>query len=274
MRRSKCFYREKKLFSGEPQIAEYMDVDIIPRTEPVILKPGKRAKKERVSAPKQRNLNDKNAKRYFGLLANTNFGAEDFHISVTYSQKYKPDSIEAAEKEAANFLRRVAYQRKKQKLPPLKYLLVTEYSTGKDGEKPVRVHHHFFVNGGLDRDIIEDLWRKPRKKGQKKGDKLGYANADRLQPDDFGLEALARYLTKNPNGKKRWSSSQNLDRPQRRDNDSKYTKRQVERMAREDPGNIAYWMKQYPGWRLTQSRPEFNEVTGTWSIYLKFRRLE
>jgi hypothetical protein len=237
------------------------------------MKPGRRAKKEKVSAPKQKNLNDKNAKRYFIQLANTNFGEEDFHVSVTYSPKYKPDTIEEAEKEAANFLRRIAYQRKKQKLPPLKYILVTEYATKKNDQKPIRIHHHFFVNGGLPRDTIEDLWRKPRRKGQKKGDKIGYVNADRLQPDDFGLEALARYLMKNPNGKKRWSCSQNLDKPRRRDNNSKYTRRQVEIMAREDSGNTQYWLKQYPGWCLTESKPEYNEITG-WSIYLKFRKLK
>lgn len=268
--RRKNFIREKKIYCG----TEYLEVDIIPRSETENVKPpGTRSKKEKISAPKQKNLNDKNAKRYFVQLINSNFGEDDIHATVTYSQEFLPDTIEAAEKEAANYIRRIAYRRKKEGLSPLKYILVTEYSTKKGENKPVRIHHHIIMNGGLNRDIIEDLWRRSKSKGQKIVQKIGFANTDRLQPNEYGLEALARYLMKNPNGKKRWSSSQNLIKPWYRSNDNKYTKKQVARMARDDLDNRAYWMKQYPGWTLTELKPEYNAITG-WAIYLKLRRLK
>ncbi|MUG24744.1 hypothetical protein GNQ08_20460 [Paenibacillus macerans] len=245
-----------------------MEVDIYPLNKQPP-KPKGRAKKQKVSAPKQKNLNDKNAKRYFTQLVNTNFGEGDLHVTVTYAQV--PETLEEAEKEAANYLRRISHRRKREGLHPLKYILVTEYSSGKNGEKPTRVHHHIIMNGGLDRDIIEDLWRRPRRKGQKQGDRIGFANADRLKPNEYGLEALSRYLMKNPNGRKRWSSSQNLERPTYRTNDHKYTRRQVEQIVRNEIDNQTYWKKKYPEWDVTECKPVYNEITG-WSIYLKLRR--
>ena len=44
------------------------------------------------------------------------------HVTSTYSAKYLPATVEDAEKEVSNFLRRVAYARKKAGLPPLKYI--------------------------------------------------------------------------------------------------------------------------------------------------------
>ena len=85
-------------------------------------------------------------------------------------------------------------------------MIVTAYTTKRNSETPVRIHHHIIMNGGLDRDVVEDLWRKRRRKGQKKGDKIGFCNADRLQADENGIAALCTYLVKQGCGKKweRW----------------------------------------------------------------------
>ncbi|MFD2330638.1 hypothetical protein ACFSR7_15405 [Cohnella sp. GCM10020058] len=257
------FVREKKIYCGK----QYLEVDIY-QTDSKRTPKGRGAKKKE-SAPKQRNLNDKNAKRYFTQLVNTNFGADDLHVTATYAKI--PETIEEAEREAANYLRRIAHRRKREGLSPLKYIIITEYSNGKGTDKPVRIHHHIVMNGGLNRDAIEDLWRRPKKKGQKTGDRIGLVNADRLKPNEYGLEALARYLMKSKNRKKRWSSSQNLERPESRTNDHKYTARQVERMARDEVDNLLYWSRKYPGWDLTECKPQFNEITG-WAIYLKMRK--
>ncbi len=260
--RVRSFVREKKIYCGK----QFMEVDIYPLTQVGSI-PKKRGKKEKVSAPKQRNLNDKNAKRFFVQLINTNFGANDLHVTVTYAEL--PETVEAAEKEATNYIRRLAHRRKREGMPPLKYVLVTEYSTKAD--KPTRIHHHIIMSGGLDRDTVEDLWRRPRKRGQKQGDLIGYVNADRLKPNDYGLEALARYLSKEPAGKKRWSCSQNLQRPECRTNDSKYTRRQLERIVRDEIDNQTFWRRLYPDWDLTECKPAYNELTG-WAVYLKLRR--
>ena len=172
--------REKKIYCGK----HYREVDIYPYTAAQLTAStrGKRSKKIKETEPKQKNLNDKNARRYFTQTANLNFGSdpEALHVTATYSGKYLPDTVEQAEQEATNFLRRVQYRRKKEGLPPLKYMIVTAYTTKRNSETPVRIHHHIIMNGGLDRDVVEDLWRKRRRKGHKKGDKIGFCNADRL----------------------------------------------------------------------------------------------
>lgn len=264
--------REKKIYCG----SNYREVDIFPYTpgQNEIHKSGKRAKKEKVSAPKQRNLNDKNARRYLIQLGNMNFGKGDLHVSLTYKKEFLPLTIEEAEREVSNYLRRVSSERKRQDLPPLKYILVTSCSTEKDSEKPVRVHHHIIMNGGIDRNIVEDLWRKRRKKGQKQADKIGFANADRLQPDGSGIAALCSYLEKQPNNKKRWSCSQNLKKPYSSKNDNRYTRKQIDKLAK-NPVDREFWEKKYPGWTLTDDEygavAVHNDITG-WSIYLKLRR--
>lgn len=155
-------------------------------------------------------------------------------------------------------------------------MLVTAYTTKKGNEKPVRIHHHIIMNGGLDRDTVEELWRKRRRKGQKKGDRIGYCNADRLQADENGIGALCNYLVKQAGGKKRWSTSQNLDRPVSQATDGKFTRRQIEKWVRERPGR-EFWERKYPGWTPTDEdygvQYEYNEHTG-WSIYLKLRKRE
>ena len=117
--------REKKIYCGK----HYREVDIYPYTAAQLTAStrGKRSKKIKETEPKQKNLNDKNARRYFTQTANLNFGSdpEALHVTATYSGKYLPDTVEQAEQEATNFLRRVQYRRKKEGLPPLKYMIVT-----------------------------------------------------------------------------------------------------------------------------------------------------
>lgn len=132
----RSFMREKKIYCGD----HYREVDIYSYTDAQKKASGrgKRSKKVKESEPKQKNLNDKNARRYFTQTANLNFGSDPdaLHVSATYSARYLPATIEEAEKEATNYLRRVQYRREKEGLPPLKYMLVTAYSTGKDGKSP------------------------------------------------------------------------------------------------------------------------------------------
>lgn len=118
----RSFMREKKIYCGK----HYREVDIYPYTAAQLTAStrGKRSKKIKETEPKQKNLNDKNARRYFTQTANLNFGSdpEALHVTATYSGKYLPDTVEQAEQEATNFLRRVQYRRKKEGLPPLKYM--------------------------------------------------------------------------------------------------------------------------------------------------------
>ena len=270
------YEREKKVDCGE-----YREVDIIPRTEEAdkAVK-GKRGKRKKISTPKQRNLNDKNAKRFLLWLLNGNFSTDDIHLTATYSDEYLPETREDADKIAANYLNRVAYLRKKKGLPPLKYVLITESGLSKEGDRIIRVHHHIVMNGGLSREELELMWTKkrinwkkiesdPEYKKEIEESRMGYRNADRLQPNENGLEALCEYVAKNPRGKKRWSCSQNLNRPvELPPADKKYTKAQVERLAKSTDCGKEFFEKKFPNYNIVSVKPVYYEETG-WHIYMR-----
>lgn len=254
--------REKKIVCGK----RYMEVDIIPRTifQEKAVK-GKRNIKKKESLPKQKNLNDKNSKRYVVQLINGNFNEGDLHVTCTYKDKYLPGTVEDAEKEATNFIRRINHRRKKKGMQSVKYVLITEYSISE--EKIIRIHHHIVMEKGLSRDEIEELWSKRK-------DSMGYINADRLQVDENGLEAISRYLTKGrkkEKGKKKWSSSRNLIRPCSRCNDYKFSQRKIEKIIRDE--DVAAINKKYPGYRITSVKTEYNDFFG-WSMYLKMWKID
>lgn len=265
--------RERKHYCGE----EYMEVDIYPYTEiQRKVAKGKRSKKEKESLKTQKNLNDKNARRKLTRIVEANFTRNDYSVTLTYSDEMLPKTIEEAEKEVQNYLRRVKRRREKDGVGELKYILITSFSL--EEERPVRIHHHILMNSGLDRDIVEDLWRRRKRKGEEVGRPIGHANADRIQPDvNSGITALSNYLKGNPtaSNKRKWTCSQNLERPWSRANDFKYSRRQIEKIAKEEL-NIKFWEKKYLGWTITDRdsgyEAVYNEMTG-WSIYLKLRRI-
>lgn len=298
------FIREKKT-----DCANYREVDIIPRTEAAEQAArGKRGKKRKVNAPKQKDLNDKNAKRYLVQLGNGNFHIGDLHTSCTYDAENLPETVEEAEKIVTNYLRRIAYRRNKLGLEPLKYILVTEYKYSKDGQCLKRIHHHIIMNGGLDRDDVELMWTKDRINWKKTKDteyrasikQMGWVNADRLQMNENGIEGLCKYIVKDPQGKKRYSSSRNLDRPEttREDggekqqrnqnhwkysrnlnapeekcNDFKYSKRKVEQLAKSPDAGLEEFKKIYSNYNIVSCEPVYYEQTG-WHIYLKMWKKE
>ena len=302
------FIREKKT-----DCADYREVDIIPRTEKAEeAARGKRGKKRKAQKPKQKALNDKNAKRYLVQLGNGNFHAGDLHTSCTYSVDNLPGTVEEAEKIVGNYLRRIAYRRQKLGLEPLKYILVTEYKYQKGGGQLKRIHHHIIMNGGMDRDEVEMMWTAQRVNWRKADspdgqeaaeyresvEKLGWVNADRLQMNENGIEGLCKYIIKDPQGKKRYSSSRNLERPetkredgtaeeaadhslwkasrnltepQEKCNDFKFSKRKVEQLAKAPDGGLSEFRKIYADYDIVSCEPVYYEQTG-WHIYLKMWR--
>lgn len=299
------FIREKKT-----DCADYREVDIIPRTEKAEeATRGKRGKRRKAKKPKQDALNDKNAKRYLVQLGNGNFGIGDLHTSCTYSKDNLPGTVEEAERIVNNYLRRIAYRRQKIGLEPLKYILVTEYKFTKDGKQLKRIHHHIIMNGGMDRDEVEMMWSAQRinwKKADSEDkkeaaayrdsiEKLGWVNADRLQMNENGIEGLCKYIVKDPQGKKRYSSSRNLERPEtkREDstpeaaadqsmwkasrnleeptekcNDFKFSKAKVEQLAKSPDGGLSEFKKIYADYDIVSCEPVYYDQTG-WHIYLK-----
>jgi hypothetical protein len=282
----KAFVREYRTYCG----AEYMTVDMFQCSASAEGKAkASRSRRERVSPPKQKALNSKRAKRYFVQLANANFGAGDYHLTATYSQGMLPESEEEAKRVITNYLRRVSRRRKKKDLPPLKYILVTECGLSRRTGKPARIHHHLIVSGGLSREEMEMMWTEERiswKRAEtdegyaRSIQKIGFVNCDNLQPGENGLEALGKYLTKDPAGKKRWSCSQNLEKPVRVRRDRKYSVRKLENMARSgDIWTRDFWEEKYPGYTLAGSadiavEAEPPDEFNNWIIYAKLRKTE
>lgn len=255
----RTFIREKRIYCGH----EYLEVDLVPLTGKKI-RGRRRKRKEKVSAPAQKNLNDKKAKRYFRQLVKCNFKNGDLHVSCTYKPDKMPATLEAAEKEVSNYIRRINYHRKKMGKGNIRYLIVTEGTV--KGDRLVRLHHHILMEAE-DRNMVEDLWAK-------NGKRIGFANADRLQVDgDGGLEAISRYLSKDPSGRKRWRGSQNLIKPVQTKNDSKYSKRKVEQLALVADDDRITWGRLYPGWQMVTCTSIYNDIMG-WHIYAEFRRIE
>ncbi|MCI1959683.1 MAG: hypothetical protein LKJ25_08700 [Clostridia bacterium] len=260
--------REKKIHCGKyGQKSKYIEVDLYPYPNKIgVSLKGKRIKINETE-PKQKNLNDKRSRRYFNQITKCNFHQNDYHVSFTYKNKYLPATVEEAEREAMNYIRRLKHKMRKLGLE-LKYLLITE-----KGDKNGRVHHHLIINSGLSRDEIEDLWSRPRRKGEKKRESLGYVNCDRLQFNGKGIEELSSYLTKNPQGRRRWRGSHNLIKPWfYTPNDYKYSRRQIDKMAVLPPdcNDVKnYWERKYKGYQLDECVPVFNDSIGRWSIYLK-----
>lgn len=254
--------REQRTVCGE----QYQEVDIYPICERQA-KSSVRVKKAQASRESQVTLNARHARRYLVQLLAANFGPSDMHVTCTYADEHLPADPQAAGRDVVNFLRRVRARCKASGMGAPAYIAVTEWRTeGEDG-KAVRYHHHVVLRCGLSRDEVESLWSRG-------GERLGRVNADRLQPDQGSLEALAGYLVKYTNRRRRWRQSRGLRKPARpRPNDSRWTGRKIENAVRcGDVYDRGYWQRQYPGWLLREAEAEYNEAWGEWHIVVKLWR--
>lgn len=184
-----------------------------------------RADKKNATEDAMKNYNDKMAMKQMVRIINTNFGQDDLYITLTYPDKVLPTEAQAR-KDMSNYIRRLKAARKKLNLPELKYLYVIEFVSEEEAvySRKVRIHHHLIINK-MDRDLAEEIWKSAKPKAR--------AESRRLQPDDFGLEGVARYLGKWKKGKKRWYASRNLKKPKVNTSVTKLSKRKVEKIARE-----------------------------------------
>lgn len=241
-------FRTKTIKSGD-----VLEVEVFPiwktRSE-------ERRAKEKTTKAAQAAVNDRNARKRLDRLVNTNFGADDLLVTLTYAGA-APDPEQGA-KDIRNYIRRVKYWRKKQGMPEMKYIYVQEWEEEESGPEPVqmvfeglqdsgfrgqgsgkekRVHHHIIMSG-MDRDAAESLWKK------------GRVNSRKLQPDEFGLRDLTGYLLKAPKTKKRWYGSRNLAEPKITVSDHKFSRRQIWKLADHFSGDEAgaVLRKVYPGY--------------------------
>lgn len=215
----------------------------------------RRAKKTNVTPEKVQRLNRERAVRHLIQLADANFGEQDIHLTLTYRNA---PTYERARKDMRNFCLRLKRAREKAGLPELKYIYTIE---GDDDGKKERIHIHMLTNGDMDRAEVERIWEK------------GWANADRLQPDENGLEAIARYLVKQQKNRKKWCASRNLKQPKSRTSDSRCSRGQVKRIAFDMRNEAKAQMEKiYPGYQFVSCQVRYSDIVDGAYIRVLMRR--
>lgn len=207
----------------------------------------------------QKNLNEKNSRKKCERVINENFGDDDLWATFTYTDEQMPASMEVAQKNMQNYIRKLNYHRKKQGKENARYVYVTECS-----EKG-RWHHHIVLDGDIDMDTVEKLWTK--------GDRN---EVRRLDKDENGLSGMANYITKEKKGKgqKTWTPSKNLQKPSERVNHYKFRQKDVNEVAKNANDLKPMLEKWYAkdGYTFTDAEIRFNDFNGRFYIYARMRK--
>jgi hypothetical protein len=265
--RKKMVYALKEIRAGEQ-----LEIEIYPQFKSMDEVPpeGRSIKKDNDKA--QRNLNDKNARKYVERLINHNFGDGDLWMTLTYDDEHLPPDgdIDAAIKNVQKYIRRVNYQRKKRGLPNCKYVYVTEYNP----DAKIRWHHHLVMDGVMDMDTVEKCWQQGSRN-----------EVRRLQKDENGLSGMANYIVKEKKrvkSEKRWNSSQGLANPDVRVVHSKQPEKgkgsykkigsYVDRMTKNQNSIETQMKKWFPDYDFSESAVYYNDFNGQFYIRARMHK--
>lgn len=246
-------YRLKSVFSGD--MLESEAYPLWKTAKPAAIATAKELK--RATRAEQRNLNNKNVRKKIVRLLNGNFTDQDIWITVGYRNSELPKTEAQAHKDVVNYIRRVQRHCEKNNLPKLKYVYVTEYSEG------IRVHHHIVMNIA-DRDIAEKKWTKGE-----------YPQARRLMPNDYGLEGLARYISKDPKGSKSYGYSLNLYKSweHAKKADSRMTRAKAEKIAGNTINPKTFYEKLYKGYEFLDLEVKRSDFVSGCYLYARMRKI-
>lgn len=225
--------------------------------------PSRKAAQQGGTRDAQKRVNERNRRKNIARLINANFGVGDVAMTLTYEQA--PSDAARAGKDLRNYVERLkrlhARMVRGGALPEsheLKWLAVTETTT-KDG-RLTRAHHHLVCNIP-DRDALEACWRR------------GRANARRLQPDRFGLTALAHYMAKAPASRSRLRHSRNLKGPRITYAQRKLSRRRAALIAQDmDCFAPEILRKLYPGTEYLSCEVHLSEFAQGAYIYAVMRK--
>ena len=150
-----------------------------------------RGSNQNLTTAQQQERNINLARKKLSRKINANFTSGDYFITLTYNQKLEDDAVK---RELKNYFNRLRAYCKKNKLPDLKYIVVTE--------KSKRIHHHMVLNKVIPFDVLIDKWNYGRVIISKMDNNKDYTG-------------LARYITKEStvDQKRRWTCSRNLLEP-------------------------------------------------------------
>lgn len=280
--------REKQTRSGP-----LLEVDFFP-----IFDDGRRlptrAPKSKQTPEAQKKYNRTSAAKKLVRTVNANFDGTDYFMHPTYSAGKAPQDENEARRDIVNYLRRVKTKRKseakkahkalkqaqaalstmpeneflaesvkqlkariKKLEQPFKYAYAIEEQTYKSGKNAGRKnwHFHLFLTGGIDDKTLESMWTNGVR-----------TNCNNFQPEKFGPEAAALYMSKDPRGSKRFVCSRNMEKPKTRTKDGAVSRLSVTRMASERVDDAAFWERRYKGYRFLRCYSRFNEYNGRWYV--------
>ena len=281
--------REKKIISGP-----LMEIDFYPVFSDGRRMPS-RQPKTKPSSEAQRKYNQTQAIKKFVRLVNANFDNSDYFMHPTYDPKYAPQDEQKARRDMVNYIRRVKTKRtselkKSQRefdelkkilksMPnnkylqesakvlkkrirklsePLKYIYVIEKKKYQRGEFTGKAnwHFHLFITGGIDNRDMENLWNNGMR-----------TNCNNYQPEKFGPEAAAVYMSKDPQGAKRFAYSRNLSKPKEKIMNNKLlNRRRVAQIATERVDDASFWEKRYKGYKFIRCFARYNGYNAHWYV--------
>lgn len=247
--------RRKTTVCGRDEL--YKDIELFEVPPPV-----KRVRRPRFreSLPKQKKLNDRHAKEMFARLVKTNFRKQDLFGTLTYEDATHPKTAEDVERDFRNFNRKL--KRRLGKGVKLKWVAVVEMSD------KGRFHVHFLIKivKGLTRELIEECWDK------------GWSEAKPVcENRERNVDRLAKYMTKNMSGTRRWMSSRGLERPKVSVSDGSVSRKKFHELSlfKEDGVQCReYWARMYQGYEVIGYENFTNPEYGTVYIRVKLRRLD
>ena len=244
----KMGYRRRTTVSG-PRI----DAEVFPVFGRRMRGALRRAKSQQTKEAQQKANNERSRIRLIQLVE-ANFTEEDLTIGLDYAGQ--APSPERVDKDLKNFFEKIRRRRKQRGLQDLKYIAAIGGdempAAGYSGKRP---HVHVIMNGGIDRDEIEQLWGH------------GHANTHRLQPRDEGLGGIAVYFTRQMQdrppkmGVKKYRPSKNLIRPEPRSTDAKMPNGRVRKVAYGFENEAkAVMEKLYPGYVFQQCVVRYSDI--------------
>jgi hypothetical protein len=230
-----------------------------------------REKKKEATSLAQQAYNDKRAKRYHVQLVNTNFKQGDYSWTGTYDDDHLPgaDAKEQADRDWANFIKRVYRWCDKNGVERPKWVMATEYSTrGDDGKVTGRHHHHAIIQRtkGLDRDILEELWC------DRKGEPLGLCRCEYLTMEHGSAASLVQYISKNKRCDRHWRQSRGLEKPKTpKPNDTKWSKRKLHEASTVHIDDAEYWERLYPGFKFDRAETNISDFGQRHTLVIMYR---
>ena len=248
-------YRRRTTISG-PRI----DAEVFPVFGVAHRTALRRARSQQTSKAQQ-IANEERRRIRLIQLVEANFTDKDLAIGLDYAGKVP--TPERVDRDLKTFFEKVRRRRRKYGLPELKYIAAIGGdempSAGYSGTRP---HAHVIMQGGIDRDELEQMWGH------------GRANTQRLQPRDEGLGGISVYFTKQMQdrpprkGVKRYRTSRNLTQPIRRSRDAKMPNSRVKRVAYDFENQAkAVMEKLYPGYVLQQCSVRYSDVVS--GVYIR-----